>query len=97
MRSGSRSARHLLRVQGRRAAAAVSRQALSPASAAPRKRISEQRFEEHREILEPFMAAIADLGRLPEAEEFAGRRPRGRAVRLAQARFCPGPTCDWSG
>jgi DNA phosphorothioation-associated putative methyltransferase len=40
-------------------------------SAAPRKRASELRFEEHREILEAFMAAIADLGRLPEAEEFA--------------------------
>src|SRR5262249_35807762 len=38
--------------------------------AAPRKRISELRFEEHRELLEPFMAAIADLGRLPEEEEF---------------------------
>jgi DNA phosphorothioation-associated putative methyltransferase len=40
-------------------------------SAAPRKRISELRFEEHRELLEPFMAAIADLGRLPEDSEFA--------------------------
>jgi DNA phosphorothioation-associated putative methyltransferase len=39
-------------------------------SAAPRKRLSELRFEEHRELLEPFMAAIADLGRLPEADEF---------------------------
>jgi DNA phosphorothioation-associated putative methyltransferase len=38
--------------------------------AAPRKRISELRFEEHRELLEPFMAAIAELGRLPEEEEF---------------------------
>ncbi len=37
-------------------------------SAAPRKRISELRFEEHRELLEPFMRAIADLGRLPEGE-----------------------------
>jgi DNA phosphorothioation-associated putative methyltransferase len=37
---------------------------------APRKRISELRFEEHRELLEPFMAAIADLGRLPEEDEF---------------------------
>jgi DNA phosphorothioation-associated putative methyltransferase len=40
-------------------------------AAAPRKRASELRFEEHREVLEPFMAVIADLGRLPEAEEFA--------------------------
>ena len=40
-------------------------------AAAPRKRISELRFEEHRDLLEPFMAAIAELGRLPEDEEFA--------------------------
>lgn len=39
-------------------------------STTPRKRLSEIRFEEHREILEPFMAVIADLGRLPEADEF---------------------------
>ncbi len=38
---------------------------------APRKRISELRFEEHRELLELFMPAIADLGRLPEADEFS--------------------------
>jgi DNA phosphorothioation-associated putative methyltransferase len=38
--------------------------------AAPRKRISEIRFEENRELLEPFMAMIATLGRLPEADEF---------------------------
>ncbi len=41
------------------------------ATAAPRKRISEVRFEENRELLEPFMATIAALGRLPEADEFA--------------------------
>jgi DNA phosphorothioation-associated putative methyltransferase len=35
-----------------------------------RKRLSEQRFEEHREVLEPFMAAIAGLGRLPDEDEF---------------------------
>ena len=40
------------------------------AAAAPRKRISEVRFEENRELLEPFMATIAALGRLPEADEF---------------------------
>lgn len=40
-------------------------------AAAPRKRISELRFEEHRELLESFMAAIAELGRLPEEGEFA--------------------------
>jgi DNA phosphorothioation-associated putative methyltransferase len=39
-------------------------------AAAPRKRISELRFEEHRELLESFMAVIADLGRLPEEDEF---------------------------
>ncbi len=40
--------------------------------AAPRKRISELRFEEHRDLLEPLMAAVADLGRLPEFDEFPG-------------------------
>jgi DNA phosphorothioation-associated putative methyltransferase len=39
--------------------------------AAPRKRASEVRFEEHRELLEPLMAVIGELGRLPEPEEFA--------------------------
>jgi DNA phosphorothioation-associated putative methyltransferase len=39
--------------------------------AAPRKRASEVRFEQHRELLESLMAALADLGRLPEADEFA--------------------------
>jgi DNA phosphorothioation-associated putative methyltransferase len=39
--------------------------------AVPRKRISELRFEEHRETLEPFMAAIAELGRIPQDDEFA--------------------------
>jgi hypothetical protein len=38
--------------------------------AVPRKRIAELRFEEHREILEYFMATITDLGRLPHPEEF---------------------------
>jgi DNA phosphorothioation-associated putative methyltransferase len=40
-------------------------------AAAPRKRVSEQRFELHRELLEDLMAVIADLGRLPEADEFS--------------------------
>jgi DNA phosphorothioation-associated putative methyltransferase len=40
-------------------------------AAAPRKRISELRFEENRELLELFMAAIADLGRVPEEKEFS--------------------------
>jgi DNA phosphorothioation-associated putative methyltransferase len=39
-------------------------------TAAPRKRVSELRFEEHRELLETFMEYIADLGRLPEDDEF---------------------------
>jgi DNA phosphorothioation-associated putative methyltransferase len=39
-------------------------------AAAPRKRISELRFEEHRELLDSFMASIAELGRLPEEDEF---------------------------
>jgi DNA phosphorothioation-associated putative methyltransferase len=38
--------------------------------AAPRKRISELKFEEHREILEAFMTALAELGRVPEPDEF---------------------------
>jgi len=42
----------------------------------PRKRVSELRFEENRELLEPFMTAIADLGRLPQGDEF----PLGKAV-----------------
>src|SRR5262249_47609920 len=40
-------------------------------AAAPRKRISELRFEEHRELLEAFMQVIADIGRLPEEDEFS--------------------------
>ena len=35
----------------------------------PRERVSEKRFEQHREILEPFMQALARLGRLPGPEE----------------------------
>jgi DNA phosphorothioation-associated putative methyltransferase len=40
-------------------------------SVALRKRLSEQRFEENRDLLEPLMAAIGDLGRLPLPNEFA--------------------------
>jgi DNA phosphorothioation-associated putative methyltransferase len=40
-------------------------------AATPRKRISELRFEDHRDLLEPFMAAVAELGRLPEDDEFS--------------------------
>jgi DNA phosphorothioation-associated putative methyltransferase len=36
----------------------------------PRRRISELRFEDNREVLDPFMAAVASLGRLPDVEEF---------------------------
>jgi DNA phosphorothioation-associated putative methyltransferase len=39
-------------------------------SATPRKRQSELRFEENRDMLEPFMAAVAALGRLSEPDEY---------------------------
>jgi DNA phosphorothioation-associated putative methyltransferase len=39
-------------------------------NAAPRKRASELRFEQHRELLEALMASVTDLGRLPEPDEF---------------------------
>jgi hypothetical protein len=38
-------------------------------SAAPKKRLSERRFEENLTILEPLMDAVALLGRLPERDE----------------------------
>jgi len=38
--------------------------------AGPRKRISELRFEQHRELLEPLMEHVETLGRLPESDEF---------------------------
>ena len=38
----------------------------------PRPRKSKQDFEQHRPLLEPFMDAVIGLGRLPEAEEYAG-------------------------
>jgi DNA phosphorothioation-associated putative methyltransferase len=38
--------------------------------AGSRKRLSELRFEESRELLEPLLAVVAQLGRLPEADEF---------------------------
>jgi DNA phosphorothioation-associated putative methyltransferase len=41
-------------------------------AAAPRKRVSEVRFEEHRDLLESLLAAVAALGRLPEPDEFPG-------------------------
>ncbi len=39
-------------------------------AAAQGKRVSEDRFEENRELLEPFLTTIAALGRLPDADEF---------------------------
>ena len=39
--------------------------------ATPRQRISERRFEEHRPLLEPLMAKIAELGRLPFPDELS--------------------------
>jgi DNA phosphorothioation-associated putative methyltransferase len=38
----------------------------------PRRRIAELRWEESRAVLEPFMDAIASLGRLPVPDEFTG-------------------------
>ena len=37
--------------------------------ATPRQRTSERRFEEYRPLLEPLMAKVAELGRLPFADE----------------------------
>jgi DNA phosphorothioation-associated putative methyltransferase len=39
-------------------------------SAAPRTTVSEKRFEENRGLLDPFMARIAELGRLPGPDEY---------------------------
>ena len=36
----------------------------------PRRRVSEQEFDKHRDLLEPLLAAVAALGRLPEPDEF---------------------------
>ncbi len=36
----------------------------------PRKRLSEKRYEEHKELLEKLIGKIADLGRLPSDDEF---------------------------
>jgi DNA phosphorothioation-associated putative methyltransferase len=40
-------------------------------SSEPRKRLSEIRFDQHRELLEPLMRVIKELGRIPSVEEFA--------------------------
>ena len=39
---------------------------------APKKPFSELKFEEHRELLEPFLARVLELGRLPERDEYEG-------------------------
>ena len=39
---------------------------------APRQKISEKRFEEHRLLLEPFIGRITELGRIPASDEFDG-------------------------
>jgi len=39
-------------------------------AATPRLKVSEVLFEKHKDILEPFMQVIAELGRLPTEEEF---------------------------
>ena len=39
-------------------------------STGPRKRLSERRYEEHKELLEQLIARIAELGRVPTNEEF---------------------------
>lgn len=44
-------------------------------SAAPRKRVSEVRFEQHRELLEPLIEWIANQGRPPEPDEFQEAGP----------------------
>ena len=40
--------------------------------AAPRLRISERKYEEHKQLLQPFMDVLASLGRVPDPEEFPG-------------------------
>ncbi len=69
--------------------------------AAPRKRLSEVRFEENRELLESFMAMIATLGRLPEADEFqSATEIEARLGSLARAftlvKRVTGPS-EWEG
>ena len=39
-------------------------------STGPRKRLSERRYEEHKELLESLIAKIAELGRIPLNDEF---------------------------
>ena len=40
-------------------------------STGPRKRLSEKRYEEHKELLEELIAKVAELGRVPFGDEFS--------------------------
>jgi len=42
------------------------------APAAPKKTFSELKYDENRQILEPFLARVLELGRLPAADEYEG-------------------------
>ena len=42
------------------------------AAAAPRKTFSELKFDQNRDVLEPFISRVLELGRLPEADEYDG-------------------------
>ena len=44
-------------------------------STVPRKRLSELKFEQHRELLDSLMQRITDLGRLPHEDEFDSSNP----------------------
>ena len=56
-------------------------------ASAPRTTVSEKRFEENRELLEPFMARIADLGRLPETDEYEAHSEVVEALGSARRAF----------
>lgn len=43
--------------------------------AAPRQRVSEKRYEEHKTLLEPLIARITELGRLPAIDELPSSEP----------------------
>ena len=53
------------------------------AHSGPRKRLSEQRYEQHKELLEEFISDIAELGRVPFPDEFA-RATDVKRIRLNQ-------------
>ena len=63
-------------------------------SPTPRKRISELRFEEHRELLEALMGAVAELGRLPDGRRILPSTGIGRETRLREASVCIGSSSD---